>query len=725
MSEVIDGPADALRQDLGRPPRRPETADTPAVLYVDLHLVHEVTSPQAFAGAARARPQGAPARPHRGHHGPLHAHDAAGANGRFRVADAQAAAQVAHARGELQRLRHPALRAGQRAAGHRPRHRSGAGPDPAGHDHRLRRQPHQHPRRVRRAGLRHRHQRSRARARHPVPAAARSPRPSRSRSTAGCQPGVTAKDIILALIAKIGVGGGTGHVFEYRGAAIRALSHGRAHDRLQHVDRRRGARRHDRARRHDLRVSGRPAHRRRRARRGTRPSPRGGRLPTDEGATYDRDGRARRRRRCEPMITYGTNPGHGHRQSPAPSPIPTRRPGPSIARQGAALHGPRAGQAAARPADRRGLHRQLHQLAHLAICAPPPACFDGPQGGRRACACWSCPARSRSSSRPRPKGSTGSSARPAPSGASRAARMCIAMNGDQLEPGQYAVSTSNRNFEGRQGTGGRTFLASPLTAAAAAVDRPRHRRPGAARDDENPSGRSRSRTVVLPRDNIDTDQIIPARFLKATTKDGPRRRRSSPTGATTPTGSPRPDFVLNRPEAEGAQVLVAGDNFGCGSLARARPWALVRLRLPGRGQPPRSPTSSATTRSRTACCRCWSDAETHARLLAAPGAEVDDRPRGAGRSRSPTAPRVAFPIEPFARYCLLERHRRAGVPARAGGGHRRLRGRPRRARASPREARLMNASESRSSEETASAPRSRAAAVRPRSLRAGPSPRRR
>jgi len=47
--------------------------------------------------------------------------------------------------------------------------------------------------------------------------------------------------------------------------------------------------------------------------------------------------------------------------------------------------------------------------------------------------------------------------------------MCIAMNGDQLQPGQYAVSTSNRNFEGRQGPGGRTFLASPLTAAASAI----------------------------------------------------------------------------------------------------------------------------------------------------------------------------------------------------------------------------------------------------------------
>jgi 3-isopropylmalate/(R)-2-methylmalate dehydratase large subunit len=47
--------------------------------------------------------------------------------------------------------------------------------------------------------------------------------------------------------------------------------------------------------------------------------------------------------------------------------------------------------------------------------------------------------------------------------------MCLAMNGDQLEPGQYAVSTSNRNFEGRQGAGGRTFLASPVTAAASAI----------------------------------------------------------------------------------------------------------------------------------------------------------------------------------------------------------------------------------------------------------------
>ena len=62
-----------------------------------------------------------------------------------------------------------------------------------------------------------------------------------------------------------------------------------------------------------------------------------------------------------------------------------------------------------------------------------------------------------------------SSATPAPIGAKPGCSMCIAMNGDQLQPGEYSVSTSNRNFEGRQGKGGRTFLASPLTAAASAI----------------------------------------------------------------------------------------------------------------------------------------------------------------------------------------------------------------------------------------------------------------
>lgn len=83
-----------------------------------------------------------------------------------------------------------------------------------------------------------------------------------------------------------------------------------------------------------------------------------------------------------------------------------------------------------------------------------------------------------------------------------------------------------------------------------------------------------SHVVVLPVDNIDTDQIIPARFLKTTDKTG--------LGANLfadwrylEDGSPNPDFVLNRPESQGAKILLVGDNFGCGSSREHAPWALM------------------------------------------------------------------------------------------------------------------------------------------------------
>ena len=82
-----------------------------------------------------------------------------------------------------------------------------------------------------------------------------------------------------------------------------------------------------------------------------------------------------------------------------------------------------------------------------------------------------------------------------------------------------------------------------------------------------------SEAVVLAMPNCDTDQIIPARFLKVTTRQGLGQHAFSDLRYTSD-GTPRPDFVLNKPSAQGASVLVAGDNFGCGSSREHAPWAL-------------------------------------------------------------------------------------------------------------------------------------------------------
>lgn len=88
----------------------------------------------------------------------------------------------------------------------------------------------------------------------------------------------------------------------------------------------------------------------------------------------------------------------------------------------------------------------------------------------------------------------------------------------------------------------------------------------------------KSKVYVLPLDNIDTDQIIPARYLKATSKSGLGEALFSDKRRL-PDGSPRPDFPTNKPELQGAQVLVAGANFGCGSSREHAPWALVDFGL--------------------------------------------------------------------------------------------------------------------------------------------------
>lgn len=280
-------------------------------------------------------------------------------------------------------------------------------------------------------------------------------------------PGVTAKDMILHLIATIGVGGGTGYVIEYGGRAVRTLSmEGRMTLCNMSIE---GGARAGMVAPDDTTFEylyGRPF------------APQGAAwdkavadwrtLPSDPGAVYDRS-LTLDISNLEPMITYGTNPGMG-------LPISGVVPDPAQeadANRRAALEkalrymGLQPGQAMlGQPIDvvfigsctnsRLSDLRQAAQILRGRKVADGVRLLvvPGSEQVRR---------QAEAEGLHRVFREAGGEWRFA------GCSMCIAMNGDELQPGQYAVSTSNRNFEGRQGVGGRTFLASPLTAAAAAV----------------------------------------------------------------------------------------------------------------------------------------------------------------------------------------------------------------------------------------------------------------
>jgi 3-isopropylmalate/(R)-2-methylmalate dehydratase small subunit len=159
----------------------------------------------------------------------------------------------------------------------------------------------------------------------------------------------------------------------------------------------------------------------------------------------------------------------------------------------------------------------------------------------------------------------------------------------------------------------------------------------------------RSRTVVLPVSDVDTDQIIPARFLTTTTREGLGRHLFAD-WRYAPDGSARPDFVLNQPQAAGCTVLVAGHNFGCGSSREHAPWALTDFGL-------RAVISTQfadifrSNALKNGLLPVLLEQDAHRWLLEHPGADVTIDLESTTLTL-PTGAAVRFPLEPFARYCL-------------------------------------------------------------------------
>ncbi len=445
---------------------RPATAATPAVLYIDLHLIHEVTSPQAFA-ELRARGLRV-RRPDRTLATMDHSTPTTPRNqlGIIPVLDAQAAAQldrlrehcrefgiqlfelgsehqgIVHVIGPEQGLTQPGMTI-VCGDSHTSTHGAfgalafGIGTSEVGHVLATQCLLQQRPRTME------------------VRVDGRLPH------------GVTAKDVILAIIARYGVGGGTGHVFEYTGSAIRALS---MEERMTICNMSiEGGARAGLVAPDDTTfdyVAGR------------RFAPQGAAwdaaltrwraLPTDPGATYDRvitlDAT-----QLAPMITYGTNPGMGmaiDARVPLPDALP--EPAQRLALEKALRYmGLQPGQtllgqpldvaflgsctnsrlsdlrAAARVLDGRSVAAGVRMLV-----------VPGSQAVKR---------QAEAEGLDRIFRAAGAEWREAGCSA------CLGMNDDKVPAGKYAISSSNRNFEGRQGPGARTFLASPITVAASAV----------------------------------------------------------------------------------------------------------------------------------------------------------------------------------------------------------------------------------------------------------------
>jgi len=163
--------------------------------------------------------------------------------------------------------------------------------------------------------------------------------------------------------------------------------------------------------------------------------------------------------------------------------------------------------------------------------------------------------------------------------------------------------------------------------------------------------RIQSRTVILPTRDIDTDQMIPARFLTTTSREGLGRFLFHDLRFDAD-GNANPDFVLNQPQAEGCNILVAGNNLGCGSSREHAPWALLDFGF----QAVISTEIADIFRNnslKNGLLPIIVDEETHKYLLANPGISLDIDVSQASMT-TPDGKTIEFPIDGFARYCLVE-----------------------------------------------------------------------
>jgi 3-isopropylmalate/(R)-2-methylmalate dehydratase small subunit len=161
-----------------------------------------------------------------------------------------------------------------------------------------------------------------------------------------------------------------------------------------------------------------------------------------------------------------------------------------------------------------------------------------------------------------------------------------------------------------------------------------------------------SRLVSIATNNIDTDQIIPARFLKTTSKVGLDKQLFYDWRYDAE-GNPKPDFILNTPRAAGVEILLAGDNFGCGSSREHAPWALTQF-----GFRAVISTSFAdifrNNSLKNSLLPIVVPADVHARLFALPEGTAVAVDLAAQTLALPDGTKVEFPVDPFAKACLLE-----------------------------------------------------------------------